>query len=167
MSYFSIIIILFLLFIFYLLNYYINYTKNILNHIEHIEHMNSSKSLNNNTTIINYQLKDEDIQRENCFSKCDRKKCMILYEQAKNLNKCSECQKMGKCFHKSMLGGYCDDCGKDETPDSINCYDTKNFGCTNPKNFNDFTGVEPYFIEYRDYKNDSLVNEDCLFCWEL
>jgi hypothetical protein len=49
-----------------------------------------------------------------------------------------------KCFHKSIIGGNCDDCMEDEVP--IDCYDTRHFGCTNPRDFNSYNGVSSYFV---------------------
>lgn len=104
-------------------------------------------------------------EEEDCFEMCDSRECIQMQERNKILNSCLKCHEENKCFRKSIIGGNCDDCMENEIP--INCYDTRNFGCTNPRDLNSFNGVHSYFIMSNDDDVNSLYNKECLFCWNI
>jgi hypothetical protein len=105
------------------------------------------------------------IYTDDCFSKCDQQKCQIMYEKKKNLDKCLKCNSEKKCFRKSIIGGNCNDCLKDEK--QIDCYNINNFGCTNPDDLNSLRGTDPYFIQIPDNNNNSPFDKKCVFCWNI
>jgi hypothetical protein len=104
-------------------------------------------------------------EEEDCYELCNAKECINMQERNKILNSCLKCSEEKKCFHKSIIGGNCDDCAENETP--INCYDTRHFGCTNPRDFNSYDGVHSYFVLSNDDNVNSLYNKECLFCWNI
>ena len=65
----------------------------------------------------------------------------------------------------SIIGGNCDDCKEDE--DKIDCLNTGNFGCINPKDLQSYDGVFPYYIELPDNNPNSPFNKKCIFCWNI
>jgi len=104
-------------------------------------------------------------EEEDCYEMCDSKQCLNMQERNKILNSCVKCRSENKCFHKSIIGGNCDDCMEDEVP--IDCYDTRHFGCTNPRDFNSYNGVFSYFVMSNSDDVNSLYNKECLFCWDI
>lgn len=105
--------------------------------------------------------KDEDA----CDLKCGAEECKIMKEMKKNLTKCVECHQKGKCFHKSIVGGNCDDCLEGEKP--INCSDTREFGCAPPHNIQSYDGSLPYFISVPSENLNSPYDKKCIFCWQF
>jgi len=103
---------------------------------------------------------------EDCFDKCDKTECLKMDSMNHVLKKCVKCNAMNnKCFNRSIIGGTCDDCMKNQQ--KMDCYDIQNFGCTNPYNINDRKGTEPYFIEMNDSNLNSPYSKKCVFCWNL
>jgi len=96
---------------------------------------------------------------------CDARECINMNERNKILDKCLKCKAENKCFHKSIIGGNCDDCLENEIP--MDCYHTSNFGCTNPRDFNSKQGTHSYFVLSNDDDVNSLYNKECLFCWNI
>ncbi len=124
-----------------------------------------NKNLSNSTATI-LSVPPENIQTEDCFSKCDARDCQIMEQMKKNLNSCVECHKNPKkCFRKSVIGGNCDDCLPDEK--QIDCKNLKEFGCVPPKNIYSNEGTLPYFIEVPDDNLNSPYDKKCIFCWQI
>jgi hypothetical protein len=108
------------------------------------------------------------IQEEDCDDKCDKQNCIKMHERKKILNECLQCNiQKKKCFHKSIIGGNCDDCDIDNIEDKLNCYDVNHFGCPNPENINDYNGISHYYIELNDNSINSPFNKKCVFCWNI
>ncbi len=106
-----------------------------------------------------------ETDEEACDIKCGADQCKIMKEMNKNLKKCIECQQKGKCFHHSIIGGNCDDCGENEKP--IQCNDTRNFGCAPPHNIQSYDGSLPYFISVPSKELNSPFDQKCIFCWQF
>lgn len=120
---------------------------------------------NDNKTLIKPKLFKNAIETEDCALKCNDQDCIKLNEMKRNFENCQKCTLEGKCFHKTIIGGNCDDCQPDEKP--MDCARTDNFGCTNPNNLNSFQGTAPYYIEIADYNVYSPFDQKCVFCWQL
>ena len=121
---------------------------------------------NNNSKIYKPKIELKNLKYEDCERQCGGSDCIKMREKKKILDKCFKCQNEdGKCFNKSIIGGTCDDCGKDSQ--KIDCLRTDNFGCTNPANFNNFNGSYPYYFELEDYNVNSPFDQKCVFCWQI
>jgi len=124
-----------------------------------------TNNLNRNVVTV-MKIPPEQIKTEDCALKCDAKSCNMMEEMKKNLTKCIECHKNPKkCFHKSIVGGNCDDCVEGE--EQINCSDTRNYGCSPPHNIQSYDGTLPYYIQIPDDNLNSPFDKKCVFCWEL
>ena len=104
------------------------------------------------------------IRRDKCLEYCDEKNCLSMFQRQSDLDKCRECNLKGGCFRKSIIGGVCEVC--EEGGDYVDCDLTRNFGCKNPKNILDFTGVDPYYVIVEDDDSFSYSNS-CKFCWNI
>jgi hypothetical protein len=126
---------------------------------------------NNSNSKVLYKISlsdDVKIDEENCFEKCDRKNCIYLKERIKNLKDCLKCNlQEGKCFDKGIVDGSCNDCKDTDYKEKIDCLNTFNYGCPNPKDINLNEGVLPYFIEINSKDLNSPYNKKCIFCWDL
>jgi hypothetical protein len=124
------------------------------------------KSVDGNRNFYKIGLNKLELLKEDCFEKCDSRECIKMDELQKNLDKCLKCNNQkNKCFKKSIIGGVCDDCSGDTK--KIDCFDIKNFGCTNPINIDYNRGIDPYFISVNDNNVNSPYNKKCVFCWNI
>lgn len=166
-----IFIIICLFILFFLIKYLINQNK-YDNNNELKENFDlvqwKNKLINNLTNAVATKLKipNESIKTEDCDSKCDASDCKIMRQMKKNLQECVKChENPKKCFRRSIIGGNCDDCLKDEK--QIDCSSTKEFGCTPPHNVFSYDGSLPYFIEIPDDNLNSPYDKKCVFCWQI
>ena len=136
------------------------------NSIGALKYYNNLVNRLNDGVLSKYKINDNSVRYEDCFDKCDAQKCFELKERNRHFESCKECHKNpNKCFRKSIIGGNCDDCLKDEK--QIRCDNIFNFGCYNYKNLNSKTGVAPYYIQAKYFSPNSPYDEQCIFCWNL
>ena len=122
---------------------------------------------NDKKKLFKKTLKDIEILTEDCFSKCDAQNCIKLDQKNKLIKKCFECNSQkNKCFHKSIIGGNCDDCNGVDEKDKMDCAALNNFGSPNPENLDDLRGVEPYYFLLNDNSPVSPFNKKCVFSWQ-
>jgi len=164
----TIIVFIIIILLFLLINYIIS--KKEYFDITEYDNIMLNNYYNNFNNLYKIGLnKNIPIYRDECFDKCNAEECIKLEEKRKWLKKCNECNKIeGKCFHKSIIGGNCDDCLPNE--EKIDCYNIDNFGCTTPSNINNlqvYNGIEPYFLEVPDNNPNSPYNKKCVFCWDI
>jgi len=104
------------------------------------------------------------IRREDCLDYCNKKDCLKMFDMQKDLDECRECNLKGRCFRKSIIGGVCEICYNGV--DYIDCNLTSKFGCQNPENILNFSGVDPYYVIVDDDNSYSYTNK-CKFCWNI
>lgn len=157
-----IFIILFLIFFFIIICFYLNQKK------EYFEINKYKEIMENNNKEKLYKIKlnsNIKLETEDCYEKCGASECTKMNSMTKILEKCIKCNsEKNKCFHKSIIGGVCDDCTNEE---KVDCFNIQNFGCTNPYNMHNNNGVPPYYIQTPDDSVNSPYNKKCVFCWNL
>lgn len=160
-------IILWIFFVPVLLFLWFKITSNLF--IEFFDIKGYKKTIKNNDKKKLYKiLLDNKIKLydSDCESHCDNQNCVKLNNKTKILKQCIECNKYkNKCFKMSIIGGNCDDCKENE--EKIDCLNTGNFGCINPKDLQSYNGVIPYYIELPDNNPNSPFNKKCVFCWNI
>jgi hypothetical protein len=108
----------------------------------------------------------EYVKTEDCSAKCKSEDCIKMDRMTRDFENCIKChENPKKCFRKSVIGGNCDDCLKDEK--QIKCNDTNEFGCVPPHNINSYEGTKPYFIQLKSDNLNSPYDEQCIFCWQI
>jgi hypothetical protein len=170
------IIFLTIFIILYLLNnlFIKNNKINNKNNKEYFDTEEYKKLMLNNDKKKLYRImldKKIEILRDECYERCDKKKCILLDDKTKWLEKCLKCNIQDKkCFNKSIIGGNCDDCDVDNIDEKLDCLAIENYGCPNPNNLSDLSvndGIKPYYIEVPDNNVNSPFNKKCVFCWNI
>jgi len=122
---------------------------------------------NDKKKMFKKTLKGVNILVDDCFSKCNAQDCIKLDQKKKLIEDCFKCNKQkNKCFHKSIIGGNCDDCDGVDMKDKIDCSAINNFGSPNPENLDDLIGVSPYYFLLNDNSPVSPFNKKCVFSWQ-
>ena len=122
---------------------------------------------NNKKKLFKKTLKGIEILTEDCFKKCNAQDCIKLDQKNKLIKKCFQCNSQkNRCFHKSIIGGNCDDCDGVDIKDKMDCGAINNFGSPNPKNLDDLRGVSPYYFFLNDNSPVSPFNKKCVFSWQ-
>lgn len=123
---------------------------------------------NNKKKLFKKALNKIEILKDECFEKCDQSNCIKLDQQKKLLEKCMKCNSTkNKCFHKTIIGGECDDCDGVDEKDKLDCLALTNFGCPNPNHLDDLRGVDPYYFLLNNNSPTSPFNKKCVFCWQM
>jgi hypothetical protein len=123
---------------------------------------------NNKKQLFKKALNKIEILKDECFEKCDQSNCIKLDQKKKLLEKCMKCNSTkNKCFHKTIIGGECDDCDGVDEKDKLDCLALTNFGYPNPNHLDDLRGVDPYYFLLNDNSPTSPFNKKCVFCWQM
>jgi hypothetical protein len=123
---------------------------------------------NNKQKLFKKTLNNIKILKNDCYSQCDLGNCQKLDAQTKLVERCMKCNlQKNKCFHKTIIGGECDDCDGVDIKDKLDCLAIANFGCPNPDSLDDLRGVDPYYFMLNDNSPVSPFNKKCVFCWQI